>query len=252
MGMKREPRPLAKIIACTDGASNRFYAMTVSYLSGGNSKMTRRLAVNRENPEPNVVDEVGGLIRQGGVVILPTDTAYGLAANPADATVVNRILEIKERTDKPGMPLLVGNIAQAIFLGKLSPVAQTLATKFWPGALTLIVPGRRAFPPGIPGPDQSLALRMPNHPVTLAVIHATGYPIIGTSANKSTLPSPRTADEAAEQVGSLVDLIIDSGPTHHEADSSIVNCTVEPPLIIREGAIRATELNPFLGREEKQ
>ncbi|MFX0078348.1 MAG: L-threonylcarbamoyladenylate synthase [Candidatus Hermodarchaeota archaeon] len=207
--------------------------------------MTRRLSVNWENPEPEVIDEAGDLIRHGGVVILPTDTAYGLAGNPADATVINRVLEIKERTDKPGMPLLVGNIAQAIFLGKLPPVAQTIATKFWPGALTLIVPGRREFPPGIPGPDRSLALRMPNHPVTLAVIHATGYPIIGTSANKSELPSPRTADAAAAQVGSLVDLIIDAGPTHHEADSTIVNCTVEPPVIIREGAIRAAELNPF-------
>ncbi len=209
--------------------------------------MTRRLAVNWQNPEPDVVDEVGRLIRQGGIVILPTDTAYGLAGNPADATVVKRILRIKERTDKPGMPLLVGNIAQAIFLGKLPPVAQALATKFWPGALTLIVPGRRVFPPGIPGPDRSLALRMPNHPVTLAIIHATGYPIIGTSANKSELPSPRTADAAAAQLGSLVDLIVDAGPTLHEADSTIVNCTVEPPVIIREGAIRAAELSSFFG-----
>ncbi|MFX1300593.1 MAG: L-threonylcarbamoyladenylate synthase [Promethearchaeota archaeon] len=209
--------------------------------------MTRRLAVNWQNPEPDVVDEVGRLIRQGGIVILPTDTAYGLAGNPADATVVKRILRIKERTDKPGMPLLVGNIAQAIFLGKLPPVAQALATKFWPGALTLIVPGRRMFPPGIPGPDRSLALRMPNHPVTLAIIHATGYPIIGTSANKSELPSPRTADAAAAQLGSLVDLIVDAGPTLHEADSTIVNCTVEPPVIIREGAIRAAELSSFFG-----
>ena len=209
--------------------------------------MTRRLAINWQNPEPDVVDEVGRLIRQGGIVILPTDTAYGLAGNPADATVVKRVLRIKERTDKPGMPLLVGNVAQAIFLGKLPPVAQALATKFWPGALTLIVPGRRVFPPGIPGPDRSLALRMPNHPVTLAIIHATGYPIIGTSANKSELPSPRTADAAAAQLGSLVDLIVDAGPTLHEADSTIVNCTVEPPVIIREGAIRAAELSSFFG-----
>ncbi len=246
MGIKREPRPLAKIIACTDGASNRFYAMDVLYISGGNSKMTRRLTVNPENPESDVIQEVVNLIRSGRIVILPTDTAYGLAGNPADVTIVNRVLTIKERTDKPGMPLLVGNIAQALFLGKFTPVAQTLATQFWPGALTLIVPGRRPFPPGITGPDQSLALRMPHHPVTIAVIHSLGYPIIGTSANKSESPSPRTADAAATQVGPLVDLIIDAGPTHHEADSTIVNCTVEPPVIIREGAIRTAELNPFL------
>jgi len=226
--------------------------MDVLYISGGNSKMTRRLTVNPENPESDVIQEVVSLIRSGGIVILPTDTAYGLVGNPADATIVNRVLTIKERTDKPGMPLLVGNITQALFLGKFTPVAQTLATQFWPGALTLIVPGRRPFPPGIPGPDRSLALRMPHHPVTIAVIHSLGYPIIGTSANKSESPSPRTADAAAAQVGSLVDLIIDAGPTHHEADSTIVNCTLNPPVILREGAIRAPALSSFFELKENQ
>lgn len=226
--------------------------MDVLYISGGNSKMTRRLTVNPENPESDVIQEVVSLIRSGGIVILPTDTAYGLVGNPADATIVNRVLTIKERTDKPGMPLLVGNIAQALFIGKFTSVAQTLATQFWPGALTLIVPGRRPFPPGISGPDRSLALRMPDHPVTIAVIHSLGYPIIGTSANKSESPSPRTADAAATQIGPLVDLIIDAGATHHEADSTIVNCTLNPPEIIREGAIRPPELASFFEPKEKQ
>jgi L-threonylcarbamoyladenylate synthase len=208
--------------------------------------MARRLQVNPDNPEPEVIEETVALIRQGGIIIIPTDTAYGLAANPADAEVVNRVLTIKQRTAKLGIPLLVGNIAQALFLGRLPPVAQALVTKFWPGALTLIVPGRRGFPTGIPGPDQTLALRMPNHPVTLAIIHLVGYPITGTSANKSEGPSPRSADAAATQLGPLVDLILDAGPTMHQADSTIVNCTLDPPEIIREGALASKELHPFL------
>jgi L-threonylcarbamoyladenylate synthase len=220
--------------------------MDVLYISGGNSKMTRRLTVNPENPESDVIQEIVSLIRSGGIVILPTDTAYGLVGNPADVAIVNRVLSIKERTGTQGMPLLVANVAQALFLGKFTPIAQTLATQFWPGALTLIVPGRRPFPPGISGPDRSLALRMPHQPVTIAVIHSLSYPIIGTSANKSESPSPRSADAAAAQIGPLVDLIVDAGPTQHEADSTIVNCTLKPPEIIREGAIRASELSPFL------
>ncbi len=202
-------------------------------------------------PDPQTILEVAHLIQEGGLVILPTDTAYGLSGNPTDAGVVTRIMKAKQRTEKLGMPLLAENLSQAQSVGTITSTAAALATQFWPGALTLIVPARKEFPVGIRGPDNSIALRVPNHLVTLAIIHATGYPIIGTSANKLNEPSPRSANAAETQVGALVDLILDAGPTHHEADSTIVNCLLDPPEIIREGVLKAKTLSPWLTFNQK-
>lgn len=213
--------------------------------------MTRRYTINSENPDPDLIHKAAQRIREGGIIILPTDTAYGLTGNPTDPTTVQQIIRIKERTDKPGMPLLAQSVAQANTLAKLPKIAQNLATQFWPGALTLIAPASQTFPAGILGPQHSLAIRVPNHPVTLAVIQATGFAIIGTSANKSDTPSPRTAEAAIAQIGEQVDFILDAGPTHHTADSTIVDCTQSPPIIIREGAILATTLQSWLVRRGK-
>lgn len=213
--------------------------------------MPRRRTVDPLKPDPQTLLEVVHIIQEGGVVILPTDTAYGLSGNPTDARVVARIMKAKQRTEKLGMPLLAENLGQAQSVGTITGTAAALATQFWPGALTLIVPARKEFPAGIRGPDNSVALRVPDHVVTLAVIHGTGFPIIGTSANKLNEPSPRTADAAETQLGSLVDLILDAGPTRHEADSTIVNCISDPPKIVREGVLTAQILRPWLGFNQK-
>lgn len=214
--------------------------------------MARRATVNPQYPNLDIIREVADIIRKGGLVIIPTDTAYGLTGNPKDATVVKRVLAAKDRTQKMGMPLLVEKIVQAQLIGTFSHQAEVLARQFWPGAVTLIVPARQAFPPGILGPWNSLAIRVPNHPVPLAVINATGYPIIGTSANKSESPSPRTAEAAEAQLGDVVDFILDAGPTQHAADSTIIDFTQAPPVILREGAVSESTLKPWLPIEENR
>jgi L-threonylcarbamoyladenylate synthase len=206
----------------------------------------RHHRIDAENPDVHVIQEVATLIRKGKVVIIPTDTAYGVTGNAYDAQVVQRILTIKNREAKFGMPLLAANRTQIQDLVTLSPQAEALAAEYWPGALTIIAPACRELPTGIMGPQMSLAVRIPSHPVTLAVIRATGTAIIGTSANKSDHPSPRTAEEAAIQLGDQVDFILDAGPTHHTADSTIINFTAEPPEIIREGAIPRSALKRWL------
>ncbi|MFW9830682.1 MAG: L-threonylcarbamoyladenylate synthase, partial [Candidatus Thorarchaeota archaeon] len=180
----------------------------------------------------------------------PTDTAYGLTGHPKDATVVKRILTIKGRTEKLGLPLLADRFVQAQMYGTFSHAAEVFIRQFWPGAVTLIVPSRQSFPPGILGPWNSLAIRIPQHNVALAIIQAIGYPIIGTSANKSNAPSPRTADEAENQIGASVDIVVDAGPTQHSADSTIIDFTQTPPAILREGAIPRSVLEPWLQSEE--
>jgi L-threonylcarbamoyladenylate synthase len=208
--------------------------------------MARRYTINAKNPDPDRIQEVAQRICEGEIIILPTDTAYGLTGNPTNASVVQRIIRVKGRTSKLGMPLLANNLSQAHTLVKFSKIAQELATHFWPGALTIIVPALQTFPPGILGPHNSLAIRVPNHPVALAVIQATGFAIIGTSANRSDTTSPRTAEAAEAQIGQHVDVILDAGPTQHTADSTIVDCTRSPPKILREGAIPINKLQSWL------
>ncbi|MFW9935117.1 MAG: L-threonylcarbamoyladenylate synthase [Candidatus Thorarchaeota archaeon] len=208
--------------------------------------MTRRQVINPENPDIRIIGEVAALIKTGHIVVLPTDTAYGLTGDPSNAEVVHRILAVKEREKKLGMPLLAANLQQVRDLVILSPLAEAVATQVWPGAVTLVVSARQRFPQGILGPENSLAVRIPNHPVPLKVIQTTGFPIIGTSANKSNTTSPRTADAAATQLTNLVDYILDGGPTQYSADSTIVNLTRDPPEIIREGAVSRVEINRIL------
>ncbi len=208
--------------------------------------MNRRHTIDPENLDLNLIQEAAARIKEGQIIVLPTDTAYGLTGNPSDASVVHRILEVKQRTAKSGMPLLAASLVQAQKLVSLPPLAERIAKKFWPGALTLIASSHHEYPVGILGPQNSLAVRVPNHPVTLAIIQATGYPIIGTSANISNKPSPRTAEAAAFQLGGLVDFILDAGPTQYSKDSTIINCTVDPPQIIRSGVVARAKLAPFL------
>lgn len=208
--------------------------------------MTRRQTIDLQNPDFELIQEVAALIREGHVVVVPTDTAYGLTGDPTDPQVVRRVLSIKERSEKLGMPLLAASTSQVQELTTLSALAEAFVAHFWPGAVTVIVPTSQGFPPGITGPSGSLAIRVPDHPITLEVIQATGFPIIGTSANKSNMPSPRSANMVVAQLGDQVDFILDAGPTHHSADSTIVTFMTEPPSILREGAIPQSDVESWL------
>ncbi|MFX1562617.1 MAG: L-threonylcarbamoyladenylate synthase [Promethearchaeota archaeon] len=208
--------------------------------------MVRQLHVNPEKPDSKVIGEAAAVIRRGGLIILPTDTAYGLAGNPLDKKVVKRILAAKKRSKKLGIPVLAANIIDVKEICILSNIAKALATSFWPGGLTLILSAQRAFPDGVIGPNNTIAVRIPNHPIALQVIRETGFVVTGTSANRSNEPSPRTAENAIAQVGEKVDLVLDSGPTYHSADSTIINCTIDPPQLIRTGVVDPLRLRPWL------
>ncbi|MFX1474281.1 MAG: L-threonylcarbamoyladenylate synthase [Promethearchaeota archaeon] len=204
--------------------------------------------VDRQNPDPEIIQKAAEIIQCGGIVILPTDTAYGLAGNPADPIVVNRIITIKERLGKAGMPVLAADISQVRVVAELEGLAYDLAMAFWPGALTLILPALRTLSEGVQGPNSTLALRVPDHPVALHIIYDVGFVVTGTSANKSGEPSPHTANAAYSQVGEQVDLVLDAGPTQHCSASTIVDCTVEPPRLVRSGAVSEKALQPWFSK----
>ncbi|MFX1565830.1 MAG: L-threonylcarbamoyladenylate synthase [Promethearchaeota archaeon] len=208
--------------------------------------MTRRQTIDPQNLDFEIIQEVASLICEGYVVVLPTDTAYGLVGDPTDTHVIQRVLSIKERSEKHGMPLLAASISQVQKLVRLTSLAKDFVTYFWPGAVTVIAPTRQTFPSGITGPTNSLAIRIPDHSVTIEVIRATGFPIIGTSANKSNTPSPRSADMVVKQLGDQVDFILDAGATYHSADSTIVTFMTDPPSILREGAIPQSAIKSWL------
>lgn len=188
------------------------------------------------------------ILRQGGLVAYPTDTVYGLGASLKLPQSVARIYEVKGRSPNSPLPLLLADVSQiAEVAGKVPPSAWCFIRNFFPGALTLVLPKSGSVPAVITGGGNSVAVRIPDHPVPLALIKGLGVPIVGTSANISGRPSPLTAEEVSAQLGGKIDLIIDGGRCPGGKESTIVDVTGETPVIRREGAISKEELRRVCG-----
>ena len=183
------------------------------------------------------------LLRQGGVVAYPTDTVYGLGAWASLPQAVERVFEIKERPRNRPLPLLLADISQIEeFAEEVPDYARPLINRFLPGALTLVLARSSVVPDTVTGGGTTVALRVPAHPVPVALIKGLGAPIVGTSANLSGKPSPLTADEVYTQLGEKVDLIIDGGKCPGGKESTVVDVTGEQVVVLREGAISREEI----------
>ena len=188
------------------------------------------------------------LILRGKVVAIPTDTFYGLGADPFNLAAVSEIFRIKGRTADRPIPLLVDSIDQAGDLALDPPkLFFTLAQRFWPGALTLVVPASRQIPLKVTANTGRVGLRWPLAPFVVALIAAAGRPLTGTSANLSDMESCSTADEVDCQIGDQLPLILDGGLTRGGLPSTVVELTGETGRIIRPGAIPESELKEHLG-----
>lgn len=189
------------------------------------------------------IEKAISVLKQGGVVAFPTDTVYGLgtAANLPEA--VEKIYQVKQRPHDKALPLLLGDLSQIDDVAHhVSETVWLLARTFLPGALTLVLPKAVSVSDIISGGGQTVAIRVPAHPVPLAIISGLGAPIVGTSANISGHPSPLTADEVRAQFGDEIDLIIDGGRCPGGKESTVVDVTSEVPVLLREGAIARKEL----------
>ena len=188
------------------------------------------------------------IIISGKVVAFPTDTFYGLGADPFNLAAVSEVFRIKRRTADRPLPLLVASIDQAADLTRDPPqLFFTLAKKFWPGPLTLVVPASRQIPLKVTANTGKVGLRWPHALLATALIEASGRPLTGTSANLSELPACSTAEEVNRQIGDLLPLILDGGPTQGELASTVLDLTGERVRILRPGGVPESELKEFLG-----
>jgi L-threonylcarbamoyladenylate synthase len=181
-------------------------------------------------------------LKTGGVIAFPTDTVYGVGADAFNSTAVERIRAIKNRPEHRQFPLLIADMDRLTALADPIPeIAWFLAGRFWPGGLTLVLSKRDSVPRYLAsGP--TVAVRVPDHPVCLALIRRLGSPLIGTSANISGRPVALTAQQVRRQLGEKIDLIIDGGRCPGGKESTVVNVTHEPPAILREGLIPSHEI----------
>jgi len=177
------------------------------------------------------------VLRQGGVVAVPTDTVYGLVAVAADRAAVDRVYEIKTRDPAQPLPLFVASAEQAGLIAELNAAARALAAKFWPGALTIVVPKRPAYETRAVAGGDSVGVRVPADPFLREAASQLG-PLTGTSANLAGRDECRTATDVRAQLGDAIDLIVDAPVAATGMPSTVVDCTDPSRVrILREGAV---------------
>jgi L-threonylcarbamoyladenylate synthase len=183
------------------------------------------------------------ILKEGGIVAFPTDTVYGLGAKASNQLAVERIYEVKERPRDIALPLLLADVSQISEVAELvPPIAWLLANHFLPGALTIVLHKSKSIPGIITAGGVTVAIRVPAHPIPVALAQGLGGHIVGTSANVSGKPSSLTAEEVCSQFGDKMDLVIDGGRCPGGRESTIIDVTGEEAVILREGAISREEL----------
>src|SRR5207237_3118638 len=209
---------------------------------------TEVVKINSASPEPPLVTYVAEQIKTGKVLGMPTDTFYGLAADPFNLRAVDRVYEIKTRSRHKPLSLLIESVEQAEELARpLPPEFYALARRFWPGPLTIIVRAASKLPLKVTANTGNVALRIPSAKIPLAVIKSAGIPITATSANLSGASECTTAEEVRNQLQGRISVIVDGGTSPRDIPSTIVDLTDQEArwTVMREGAIAGQEISEF-------
>lgn len=185
-----------------------------------------------------ILTEAATLIRSGHVVVFPTDTVYGIGCDPWNADAIDALYDAKERPEEKGLPVLISDadVVERLTGVALTGLAATLAHRFWPGALTLILPKHESLPPNI-APGDTIAVRLPDLQLTRSLIDAAGGAVATSSANISGQPAATSVEAAREMLGGRVATIVDGGPSLGGVPSTIVDCTSVQPRILRAGPL---------------
>jgi L-threonylcarbamoyladenylate synthase len=192
---------------------------------------------------PRAIEWTAERIAGGGVVAIPTDTVYGIAASLAYPDALERIFAIKGRDQSQPLPVLVSSTAVLKRLSPgLDPKVAILLDTFWPGPLTVAIPATRAMPPQVLGPGQTIGVRLPNHPLAIEVIDKSGGTVACTSANRSGEEPARTAQEVAASLGVDLDLILDGGVAPGGVPSTVISLEESQIRVLREGALSEDEV----------
>ena len=213
--------------------------------------LIRKMRVRRVNQSKSDLEKqikkAISILKKGGVVAYPTDTVYGLGACMTDTAAVDRIFQVKGRPKGMALPVLLADKVQMESIVTSVPMsALRLADEFFPGALTIILPKSDIVPDIITGGGRTVAFRIPDHPVPLALIKGLGKPIVGTSANLSGQPSALTAAEVQAQIGDKIDMVIDGGRCPGGIESTVIDLSGKKPVVRRQGAISIEKLRKIL------
>jgi len=208
---------------------------------------TRLIAVDAQDPDPAAIARASDTLLGGGLVVLPTDTVYGLVADPRRVGAVDRMYEVKQRSRDLPLVLLLHDAGQVeTFIEEVPSSAVRTVQEFWPGALTVVLRDCSPVTEPLRACKETIGLRLPAHLVPRLVAEKTGGALASTSANLSGGRSPVTAQDALEQLGDLVELVLDAGPTKWAHESTVVDFTTEPPRVLRPGAVSLARLRQVL------
>ncbi|MCD6408903.1 MAG: threonylcarbamoyl-AMP synthase [Candidatus Verstraetearchaeota archaeon] len=203
------------------------------------------LKISLEKRWRHAVKEAASVVKQGELIVYPTDTVYGLGGDPFNEEAVKKVFKVKQRGDKP-LPILCSSISD---VEQIAYVPEWLRPKLdlvWPGPVTLILKKKPSLPEIVTCGREDVGVRIPGMGFTLELIKACGGFLMGTSANISGTPPPSTVDEALAQLKEEISLVIDAGPTPLKISSTVIDLTVQPPRVLREGYLAGAELRKLL------
>jgi L-threonylcarbamoyladenylate synthase len=212
---------------------------------------TKVLQISSTRPDPNIISKVAEILGRGGLVAFPTETVYGLGADAFNVSAVRKVFEAKRRPIDNPLIVHIANFNQLKDIADSIPnKAKILADTFWPGPLTLVLKSSSRVSNLVSANLETVAVRMPDHIVTLALIREFGRGIVGPSANTSGTPSPTKAEHVYDDLNGTIDLILDAGPTDIGVESTIIDLTADPPLILRSGGLPLEQVEGVIGPVE--
>jgi L-threonylcarbamoyladenylate synthase len=210
-------------------------------------RATRVVSVDPEQPDAQAIADAARVLTHGGLVAFPTETVYGLGANALDSAAVAALFDAKGR---PSTDPVIVHLAAADELRDVAraipPVVDRLASRFWPGPLTLVLRKAPRMPDSITGGLDTIGIRVPAHPVAYALLRAAKVPIVAPSANRFSCPSPTRAEHVLDDLNGAIDVVLDAGPTSVGVESTVVDLTSSPPVVLRPGGVSMEHLRDII------
>ena len=207
---------------------------------------SRLLKIGQDN-FAEAIQEAAQVIHAGGIVAVPTESFYGLAVHALNEKAIERLFAVKRRRgDNPVLILIPSKQSLSRYVTEVHEKDWKLIERFWPGGLTMVFFANPILPRSLTAGMGKIGVRLSSHPVPTGLARAVGAPVTGTSANRSGQPGCSTAEEVMEAVGEDVDLILDGGRTQGGKGSTVLDVTLDPPRILRQGMVSRDELSPFL------
>ncbi len=209
---------------------------------------TMIIKVDRENPNKAVIQEAALQLKEGKLVVFPTETVYGLGCNGLDAEAIKRVFEAKGRPEAKPITAHIASKDGCLKLVKNIPEkASKLIEKFCPGPITIILERKEGIGEAMSAGGKTIGIRIPDHKVALMLIEEAGVPVAAPSANISGNKPPTSGEEAMEELSGKVDIILDAGKTDIGVSSTVIDMTREPPIILRKGSITKEEIESVIG-----